>query len=211
MVKHESPDVRRAQLFFAAMLVCAEKGYHATTVDEIAARAGLSKGAVYHHFKSKRDLFVSLLEMSVDEFAVMIDQLDQSTSAADALRQIIRAALAAYNPEIRKGMGEFFMLGVRDPAFRDRFQRHYDKMIEAGARVIQRGIDRGELRADLDATQASQLFFMGTDGLAFVFTALGQGELADAAMLALVEHLLDSFAARPAGPAAADPTKEPST
>ena len=90
------------------------------------------------------------------------------------------------------------MLGVRDPDFRDRFQRHYDKMIEAGARIIQRGIDRGELRADLDASLASQLFFMGTDGLAFIFTALGQGERADAAMLALVEHLLDSFAARPA-------------
>ncbi len=88
MVKHETPDVRRMQLFQAAMAVCAEKGYHATTVEEIAERAGLSKGALYHHFKSKQDLFVELLEGSMDEFAEMIAHADSGWLGArsDPLR-----------------------------------------------------------------------------------------------------------------------------
>jgi AcrR family transcriptional regulator len=200
MAKHAASDVRRAQLFMAAMQVCAEKGYHATTVDEIAARAGLSKGAVYHHFESKLDLFVSLLQESMDQFTSMIDQFDQGSSAGDALRQIIRTALAIYTPEIRRGMGEFFMLSLREPAIRDGLRRHYEGMIAAGTRLIRRGIASGEMRPDLDAERAARAYFVATDGVAFVFEALGQPEHADQTMLDLVDYLLDSFANRRAAP-----------
>ena len=201
MARHQPPDVRRAQLFEAAMRVCAEKGYHATTVVEIASRAGLSKGALYHHFKSKQELFVSLLEESMDMFARMIDALTPSGSTRDALRQVLRAALAAYPPETRSGMVEFMVLCLREPAFRERFVRHYQGMVEAGARLVQRGVERGELRAGLDADRASRLFFFGTDGLMVMLTALGRGDEADQAAIDLLDCLLDGFAARSAGAA----------
>jgi TetR/AcrR family acrAB operon transcriptional repressor len=51
----------RARLLTAAERVFAARGYDAATLDEIAAEAGLTKGAVYWHFESKQDLFVTLL------------------------------------------------------------------------------------------------------------------------------------------------------
>jgi AcrR family transcriptional regulator len=195
MVKHASPDVRRAQLFEAAMAVCAEKGYHATTIDDIAARAGLSKGAVYHHFRSKQDLFVEMLEGSVDEFAAMIDHAEPTGSARDAIQGVVRTALRAFGPEVRQGLADFYMLGLREPAFAARFRRHYDGMIAAGARLLRRGIERGEFRAELDPARASQLLFIGTDGLMFMYLVLGRNAEADAYVMELVDVLLDGFAA----------------
>ncbi len=194
-MKHATPDVRRAQLFAAAMAVVAEKGFHATTVDDIAARAGLSKGAVYHHFDSKLDLFVSLLEDSMDEFTDMIDHTVDG-SARDAVLGVVRAALAAYTPDLRTAFAELFMVSMQQPAFAERFRRHYDGMIHAGANLFRRGIANGEFRPDLDPEQASNLVFMGVDGLTFVYLALGRNADADAAVLDLAKTLLDGFAAR---------------
>jgi AcrR family transcriptional regulator len=51
----------RAKLLKAAGAIFARRGYHAATLDEIAARAGVSKGALYYNFASKEDLFLALL------------------------------------------------------------------------------------------------------------------------------------------------------
>lgn len=56
----------RSALLEAAVEVFAERGYRDASVDEIAARAGYSKGAVYFHFSGKEDLFFALLEERVD-------------------------------------------------------------------------------------------------------------------------------------------------
>src|ERR1700730_17651293 len=54
-----SPSVSRTRLLNAAMLVIRAQGYSATTVDDICRAAGLTKGAFFHHFKTKEDLAVA--------------------------------------------------------------------------------------------------------------------------------------------------------
>jgi TetR/AcrR family transcriptional repressor of nem operon len=54
-----NPSVSRTRLLDAAMLVIRARGYSATTVDDICRAAGLTKGAFFHHFKSKEDLAVA--------------------------------------------------------------------------------------------------------------------------------------------------------
>src|SRR3954452_16619624 len=61
----EGRDGRDA-LLAAAMEIFAERGYRDASVDEIAARAGYSKGAIYFHFSGKEALFFALLEERVD-------------------------------------------------------------------------------------------------------------------------------------------------
>src|ERR1700691_4028607 len=61
-----TPDKRRRQtrdhLLEAAAQVLAERGFHGASLDEVAAAAGFTKGAVYSNFKNKEDLFLALLE-----------------------------------------------------------------------------------------------------------------------------------------------------
>ena len=76
-----TPERRRAMtrqhLLDAAAIVFARNGFHGSTLDEVAATAGFTKGAVYSNFKSKDDLFLELLDERVNrEFAVVTDVLE---------------------------------------------------------------------------------------------------------------------------------------
>ncbi|HEY2132557.1 MAG TPA: TetR/AcrR family transcriptional regulator [Acetobacteraceae bacterium] len=54
-----APENARRRLLDAALRIVREKGYHATSVDELCAAAGVTKGAFFHHFKTKEDLAVA--------------------------------------------------------------------------------------------------------------------------------------------------------
>ena len=60
-----SAEQRRSAILDAALVVFSSRGYHASSIDEIAQAAGISKALIYEHFPSKRDLHVSLLERHV--------------------------------------------------------------------------------------------------------------------------------------------------
>jgi AcrR family transcriptional regulator len=84
-----TPDRRRQQtreyLLQAAAQVFAERGFHGTSLDEVAAVAGFTKGAVYSNFKNKEDLFLALLESSYSrEMASLRATLEASEVPADA-------------------------------------------------------------------------------------------------------------------------------
>ncbi|MEV6315092.1 helix-turn-helix domain-containing protein [Streptomyces sp. NPDC051776] len=88
----------RAKLYEAAVTLIAEKGFSATTVDEIADRAGVAKGTVYYNFASKTELFEELLRHGV---GLLTDSLQRAAdevvkgggSRIDALDSMIRAGL----------------------------------------------------------------------------------------------------------------------
>ena len=64
----------KAKLLDAALLVIRSKGYTATTVDDVCAAAGLTKGSFFHHFKSKEDLALA----AASHFAAMADAIFDS-------------------------------------------------------------------------------------------------------------------------------------
>jgi AcrR family transcriptional regulator len=93
----------RRRLLDAAGEVFRELGYSGASLDAIADRAGLSKGAVYSHFQGKADLFVSLLE----------DQIARRASDQRALVQSLEAT-----SDVRRGFAEIFETSRQDPAWR---------------------------------------------------------------------------------------------
>ena len=65
----------------AAKAVFFEKGYFSATIDEIARRADITKGTVYLYFKSKDDLYASLMLPDVDQFTQMLLNIERDVSA----------------------------------------------------------------------------------------------------------------------------------
>jgi AcrR family transcriptional regulator len=91
-------EATRRKLYEAAVTLIAEQGFSATTVDEIAERAGVAKGTVYYNFASKNDLFEELLRHGVGRLTVSLRRAAEETSArggsrVDALDAMIRAGL----------------------------------------------------------------------------------------------------------------------
>ncbi|SEN69654.1 transcriptional regulator, TetR family [Actinacidiphila rubida] len=92
-------EATRRKLYEAAVTLIAEQGFSATTVDEIAERAGVAKGTVYYNFASKNDLFEELLRHGVGRLTVSLrraaeETSDRGGSRVDALDAMIRAGLA---------------------------------------------------------------------------------------------------------------------
>jgi TetR/AcrR family fatty acid metabolism transcriptional regulator len=85
-------DKSRAILHVAERLF-SERGYHGVSVDEIARDAGVSKGLVLYHFKSKQDLFQNVL---IDGFLTIENEMRAIVQSEMTGREKIRATVAAY-------------------------------------------------------------------------------------------------------------------
>ena len=80
----------RSRIVAAAVALFAEQGYDATSVNQVVARAGVAKGALYHHFGSKDDLLYEVYRELVErQLAGLAEILGRELSPADALRAIV--------------------------------------------------------------------------------------------------------------------------
>ena len=80
-LKEKQRQEREALILQAAEEVLLEKGYHETSIDEIAARVGIAKGTVYLHFPSKEDLVIALFEHEMQQLLQYIDSMESQLTA----------------------------------------------------------------------------------------------------------------------------------
>jgi AcrR family transcriptional regulator len=118
-----TPERRRAMtrqhLLDAAAIVFARNGFHESTLDEVAATAGFSKGAVYSNFKSKDDLFVELLDDRVNRQYAVVSEVLESGSHEKAeqfprIREIFRSDMFWSEDFVALWM-EFVLYARRNP------------------------------------------------------------------------------------------------
>jgi AcrR family transcriptional regulator len=141
----------RDELLSAALRVFARRGYRDASVDEIAAEAGYSKGAVYWHFSSKADLLDALLEERVDapmreKFALLASAPPERDMSVEASRTF--GTQVAAQREALLLEREYWSLAIRDPELR--------------ASYIER---QSELRAELAAAMVARAEHLGTPEL----------------------------------------------
>lgn len=195
--RHESPEIRRQQFFQAALEVCAEKGFHGTRMDDIAARAGLSKGSLYHHFESKEQLFLELVDAIFEEMEQLLSrEMREGVSAAETLLHLYDYFVGHFTaePKTMSGLIEFVVLAVRKEEFGERLRERYAVAVGKTAELLTYGKERGEFAAELDAEQAARIVALGGDGLAMMYHAVGWDEQMAADGRAQLRHLLRSFA-----------------
>jgi AcrR family transcriptional regulator len=127
----------RRALLDAARSMFAEKGYHGTAAEEIVRRAGMTRGALYHHFEDKKDLFRAV----VDEMEGEIDEeIEAAERAQPDLPEAVMAGYRAFvdavlDPEMRR---TFFMEGpsVLGWEWREIDARHAVGKIEEGLKSL---------------------------------------------------------------------------
>lgn len=133
---------RRDQLFDVALSLFAERGYAATTMDDIAEAAGVTKPLVYQHFDSKRALYLELMDFVSHK---VIDAIATSTAQADGPRQQVELGFAAYFELVVGNEDAFRLLYGRDapddPELGDALRRVEDAIAEAIDPLIDAGLD----------------------------------------------------------------------
>ena len=129
----------RAALLEAALEVFAERGYRDASVDEVAERAGYSKGAVYWHFASKDDLFFALWEERVDgPWSETIKLLESAAADHDMAPEASRrfAEVMQGERELLLIDHEYWAQAVRDPKRRARYAKRQARMRAALGKAI---------------------------------------------------------------------------
>ncbi len=179
-----SPPVEtRARIFEAALGVCSQHGYHGTRMDEIARCAGVSKGGLYHHFKSKRDLFLQLFDVLTERTIEEAGDLSPDATTEEAIRQVFRVGEALLADErLVRAMLELYVLGLSEPDLRERFARSYAPVLSFGAMLIRRGIERGGIDPALNPERTAQALFPAADGLVVMHVILGAFDRAPQAL-----------------------------
>ena len=128
---------RRTQLIETAVAVFAANGYHATSMNDVAEAAGVTKPVLYQHFSSKRDLFVEILTEIGDSLRT---EIAKATADAAGPRQQVENGFRAYFTFVSQRTDAFSVLfgsgARRDPEFAGFAQQVEDSVAEAIAALI---------------------------------------------------------------------------
>jgi AcrR family transcriptional regulator len=172
----------RNELLTAALRVFARRGYRDAGVEEIAAEAGYSKGALYWHFSGKEELLLTLLEERVDtplreRFALLAaapPERDMSVEATRAFAQQLDREREALLLE-----REYWSLAIRDPELRARYAER-----------------QTELRRDLAAALEARARHLGTPDLTMAAEEVARIVMSIIGGLA-VDELIEPGSVRP--------------
>ncbi|MFI5618478.1 TetR/AcrR family transcriptional regulator [Streptomyces sp. NPDC051567] len=145
----------RQKLYEAAVTLIAEQGFSATTVDEIAERAGVAKGTVYYNFASKNDLFEELLRHGVGLLTASLRTAAEETEArggsrVEALDAMIRAGLVFIDRYPAFTQLYVAELWRTNRAWQSTLMVVRQEAVAVVETVLREGVERGELSAEID-------------------------------------------------------------
>ena len=147
MAENLPKEERQSQIMEAAMKVFTKKGFSSARMDDIVKESGLSKGAIYHHYEGKKDIFLALIaHWETQTFPDFYSNNGKERTAADTLRDFASEILKVFNNRsyVFHAEVEFWSLSNQDDEIRKRSQELYEKIINLFELVINKGIRENE-------------------------------------------------------------------
>jgi AcrR family transcriptional regulator len=164
-VKRSEPG--REGLMATAIDCFARYGYGGTSIDRIARAAGVTKGALYYHFRDKEHLLSEVVAERIGAFErYVLDRVQGLDDPAEALRQIAR--ICAQNATRDNHRRFILTLLVEALDTNDRLSAEFREMLRRfrsfHRHLIRQGQERGVFRAEVDAATAAETFVSGILG-----------------------------------------------
>ena len=140
---------RREQILDAALHVIVRNGYHQSRMDDIVSKSGLSKGAIYWYYKSKKDVYLDLVNHWVIRYSDSLLELPQEEiSAGEQLINMFHTFLNQFeqDPIVFKALLEFWSLAGRDTDFNLKLEKVTYNFIQYIESIIIKGMNSGEFK-----------------------------------------------------------------
>jgi AcrR family transcriptional regulator len=162
--RQRRPDERPNELLEAALVVFSERGYHDASLDDVAAAAGVTKGAIYHYFDTKAELLLHAIEHHQSRGYEQLETSlpDSSAPATVRVRALLRKAFTS-NDDANRAILVMLQAAAREvPEIHSRWLGHGPlKAWELLATIIEDGQTSGEFRRDVDANIAARVVLSG--------------------------------------------------
>ena len=181
-VRRGRPGHSLDSLLAVAVEVFNERGYDATSMDELGTRLGVTKSAIYHHVPSKVELLRLALDRALDALFAVTEEPGATTGRAiDRLEHVVRGSVQVLDAEL-----PFVTLLLRvrgnSPVEQAALQRRrrFDRIVTA---LVRAAAEEGDVRPDVDPGIASRLLFGTVNSLTEWYRrdgGLSADDLADA-------------------------------
>jgi len=181
---------RRSELRREAARLFAERGYHGTSIGDLAEALGVQKATLYAHIQSKQDLLYETMRDGADAFHGALDAIPEELSAVEKIRLALRAHLRVVAEQLDVAtvfVQEWrYLEGERREEIVDERRRYEERIRE----LFHEGRELGELRADLDDGTAA-LLTLSAANWAYTWLQPGRNtdELADRFFALLVDGM----------------------
>ncbi len=150
VMDNKSKDNSKEQILDAAMKVFVKNGFAQTRMEDIAEVSGLSKGAIYHHYDSKKDLFLALIDFWEEYFffKVFFNKNIESKKSEDLLRAMAKDMIETFKSKkyVLLAELEFWSLANHDEDVRAKTEALYIKLMKLIRSIISRGVRTNEFK-----------------------------------------------------------------
>ncbi|OJF12489.1 TetR/AcrR family transcriptional regulator [Couchioplanes caeruleus] len=169
--KQERSRATRQRLLETTIRCLAEHGWEVSTVGFIAAEAGISRGAVQHHFRTREALILGALEHMFEERAALLDALPDPESGPDRIHTVVTGLVEAIGGELFRAALQVWTVAAADPELRSAvvpLERRFARGVHRRAVRLLRVNDsdpemRGLIQATLDLARGLALADVLTD------------------------------------------------
>jgi AcrR family transcriptional regulator len=163
-VRPDQLAARRHEILAGARACFARYGYEGATVRLLEKETGLSRGAIFHHFRDKESLFIAVAQ---DDAAAMVATVAEH-GLVQVMRDLLHRAASGGDGDTAGWLGSQLEVSRRlrtDPDFASRWSAPSDALAEATRERLRRQRDAGVLRADVDIATLAQFLELAYDGL----------------------------------------------
>lgn len=167
MTREEKRAVTRARLLEAGGAVFAERGFYGASVEEIAERAGFTRGAFYSNFESKADLFLAILDSHIERDTTALEEALGDATQPNAFLSVLQRQ-SQRRAEAREWTllwAEFWLHVMRHPELAPKLAARQAAVRSAIARLIERQCAQLGITVPMPAEQLAAVMLAVDDGL----------------------------------------------
>jgi len=142
-------DLRKDQILDAALTVLVQNGYEGSRMDDVVSKSQLSKGAIYWYYKSKKAMYLDLVNFWVIRYSATINHLVENDQAApDQLKSLFNYFIDQYesDPDPFIALTEFWSMAQKDDDFREKLQKVYSQFLEVLEKIVAKGVKDGDFK-----------------------------------------------------------------
>ena len=167
-MKKEHQNNKKDLIMASALRVMTEKGYYGSTIDDIVLESKMSKGAIYHYYKSKKEVYLELIVYLESKYTDMFASVNKESTSAKKLKKLF----TIWSDQLEKEPGFFQSFSIfqsmsrHDKDFKQAMQRMYNRFQKFIELIIIEGIKSKEFKK-IDPKTSALSLILNFDGISW--------------------------------------------
>ena len=177
-MKKEYQSDKKDLITASALRVMTQKGYYGSTMDDIVLDSKMSKGAIYHYYKSKKEVYLGVIESLETKYTQVFAEVNTEDNNKRKLKKLftIVGSQLDKDPTFFKSFSTFWSISRHDDDFRKAIQKMYNRLQKFIELIIIEGIENKEFKSILDPKISALSLILNIEGV-FWFTLFESKDL----------------------------------